>query len=113
MADLALTDEETRDLDSPSGDTTTGMYCQQCQICLGQCPEKLDIPTMMRSYMYAYGYRNLALARHTIDRAEQPVWLCENCHECRVDCTMGFDVRSKLRDISRIKNIPEDIIHLA
>ena len=113
MANLALSEEEIRDLDPPTGDTATGLYCQQCQRCVGQCPEELDIPTLMRSYMYAYGYRNLALARDTMDRVEQPGRLCENCRECIVDCTMGFDVRGKLTDISRIKDIPEDIIHMA
>jgi len=112
MADLDLTDEELRDLDPPSEDTASGLYCQQCNKCLAQCPENLDIPTMMRSYMYAYGYRNLGLARHTMDRADQHGLSCKECNECQVDCTMGFDVRGKIIDISRIMEVPEDLIHI-
>ena len=112
MADLGLTDEELRDLNPPAGDTTTGLYCQQCNQCVAQCPDNLDIPTMMRSYMYAYGYRNLGLARQTIDQAKLNYLACENCSECQVNCTMGFDIRGKILDISRIKEIPEDMIRL-
>ena len=110
MADMGLTDEELRDLDPPSEDTTSGLYCQQCNKCLAQCPENIDIPTMMRCYMYAYGYRNLGLARHTMDCMNQHGIYCETCRECQVNCMMGFDVRGKILDISRIKDIPEDII---
>jgi predicted aldo/keto reductase-like oxidoreductase len=110
MADLDLTDEELKDLDPPSEDTASGLYCQQCNRCLVQCPENIDIPTMMRCYMYAYGYRNLGLARHTMDRSDQHGLSCRECHECQVNCSMGFDVRGKILDISRIKDIPEDLI---
>jgi predicted aldo/keto reductase-like oxidoreductase len=113
MADLGLTDEELIDLNPPAGNTTSGLYCQQCNKCVAQCPENLDIPTMMRSYMYAYGYRNLSLARHTMDRADQHgLSTCKDCKECLVNCTMGFDVRGKILDISRIIEIPEDMIYL-
>jgi hypothetical protein len=68
---------------------------------------------MMRSYMYAYGYRNLSLARHTMDQVDLHGISCEHCRECNVNCKMGFDVRGKILDISRIKEIPEDMINLA
>ena len=110
MADLGLTDEELRDLDPPAGESTTGLYCQQCHKCVVQCPESLDIPTMMRSYMYAYGYRNLSQAHQTMDRVDQYGLSCNDCNECVVNCTMGFDVRGKILDISRIREIPEDMI---
>lgn len=113
MADMDLTDEEMMDLDPPAGINTSGIYCQQCGICLGQCPENLDIPTMMRSYMYAYGYRNLSLARHTIEQADLHRIPCGDCRVCQVACTMGFDVRKKIQDIYRIKGIPEDMVHLS
>ena len=113
MADMGLTDEELKDLNPPAGDTASGLYCQQCNKCVTQCLENLDIPTMMRSYMYAYGYRNLGLARHTMDRVDQHGLSCKDCWECKVNCTMGFDVREKILDIARIREIPEDMIHLS
>jgi predicted aldo/keto reductase-like oxidoreductase len=113
MADMDLADEELMDLNPPAGDTTTGIYCQQCNRCLAQCPENLDIPNLMRSYMYAYGYRNLGLARQTLDRTGMPPSSCEYCRECKVNCTMGFDVKEKILDISRISKIPEDFVYLS
>jgi predicted aldo/keto reductase-like oxidoreductase len=110
MGDMDLTDKELKDLNPPAGESTAGLYCQQCRKCLAQCPEQIDIPTMMRSYMYAYGYRNLPLARQTFDTARLPSLSCGECRECQVDCTMGFDVRGKILDISRIGEIPEDLI---
>jgi predicted aldo/keto reductase-like oxidoreductase len=110
MAELDLTEEEWMDLNPPAGGSTTGLYCQQCQACVAQCPENIDIPTLMRSYMYAYGYRNLALARQTMDRSQLSRLTCGDCHSCRVDCAMGFNVREKILDIARIRKIPEDMI---
>lgn len=113
MADMVLTEDEMKDLILPEGDNTTGLYCQQCQGCLAQCTEKIDIPTMMRSYMYAYGYHNLRLACQTVHSASQKPLPCHDCRECRVDCAMGFDVRKKLLDIERIKKLPEGMILFA
>lgn len=54
MENLELTEEEMRDLEGPGGTASSGLYCQQCNECISQCPENLDIPTIMRGYMYAY-----------------------------------------------------------
>lgn len=45
-------------LQPPADLKVTGLYCQQCEKCMRQCPANLEIPTLMRSYMYAYSYRN-------------------------------------------------------
>ena len=113
MSDMGLTEEELRDLNQPAGDYTSGIYCQQCNQCISQCPENIDIPTLMRSYMYAYGYRNLDLARRTVDLASLQSETCQDCNCCKVKCQMGFDIRGKILDIARIKDIPEDMIQLS
>jgi len=64
----------------------------------------------MRSYMYAYGYKNISQAWHTlsgIDPAENP---CEKCTTCNINCTAGFDVKGKILDISRLRNVPKDFV---
>jgi predicted aldo/keto reductase-like oxidoreductase len=111
MADVGLNNEELKDLNPPAGETSSGLYCQQCNQCLQQCPENLNIPAMMRSYMYAYGYRNLRLAHQTMYQAGPDHLSCKDCRECQVNCTMGFDIRGKILDIARIRDIPEDILH--
>ena len=113
MADLTLTEEEKQALKPPSAELSSGLYCRQCNQCLSQCPAAMDIPTVMRSYMYAYGYRNLEFARKTLDSANLSSIPCVDCSDCQVNCAMGFDVRSRILDIARLQNIPEDLIRLA
>lgn len=110
MADPELTEKEKQDLEPPSEDLSSGLYCQQCSKCIPQCPEKLDIPTIMRSYMYAYGYSNLEHARKTLCSTGLQSIPCNECARCTVQCQMGFNVRSKILDIARLQNVPEDLI---
>jgi predicted aldo/keto reductase-like oxidoreductase len=113
MDNTELTEQEKQDLKPPSEDLSSGLYCQQCNKCISQCPEAMDIPTIMRSYMYAYGYKNLELAHKTISSTGLHSFPCSACSHCNVECPMGFDVRSKILDIARLKDIPEDFIRYA
>jgi ferredoxin len=110
MEDLTLTPQEKADLQPPKGLSMAGFYCQQCEQCLPQCPATFDIPTLMRSYMYAYGYRNLEQARQTLDQVDVSEVACNNCHTCRVTCAMGFDIKDRVLDIARLKDVPEDFL---
>lgn len=110
MEDLTLTPEERKDLRLDESQTYAGLYCQQCDGCRGQCPEAVDVPTFMRSYMYAYGYRNTGLAQETLNSMELSSIPCSDCRNCSVSCSIGFDVRSKILDIARLKNIPSEFL---
>jgi len=110
MEDLTLSPKEKADLKLGQKRGMKGLYCQQCGKCIAQCRESLNIPTLMRSYMYAYGYRNSALAKETLQSVDLPNAPCTNCHTCTVTCTMGFDVRNKILDIVRLKDVPEDFL---
>jgi predicted aldo/keto reductase-like oxidoreductase len=110
MEDLALTPEEKADLRLGEKLALTGLYCQQCEKCLAQCPNNFDIPTLMRSYMYAYGYGNPFEARKTLETVNMADIPCQSCSTCQVTCSMGFDVRNKIMDIARIKAVPEEYL---
>lgn len=110
IRDIRLTDRELKDLELAGLRSEPGLYCQQCRKCLPQCPQGLDIPTIMRSYMYAYGYRNTAQAWYTLKSAEVPENACRDCTACGVNCTAGFDVREKILDIKRLGNVPPEFI---
>jgi len=110
MESLPLTPDEKADLSSGQGETATGLFCSQCRECLSQCPHDLDIPVLMRSYMYAYGYMNPSLARETLEIMNLAQMPCQNCDVCYVSCSMGFDVREKIVDIARIKDVPEEFL---
>lgn len=110
IRDLKMTDDELKQLAFAAGGSATGLYCQQCGQCLPQCPQNLDIPTLMRSYMYAYGYRNTEQAWHTLADARLAGNPCDRCDSCRVDCVSGFDVKAKIADIGRLRNVPLDFL---
>lgn len=110
MSDLKITEKEKNDLRLASTDNVPGLYCQQCTKCIPQCSNSYDIPTAMRSFMYAYGYRDLRYAKETLGYGNLPVNPCTDCIECTVKCTMGFDVRTKLQDIARLNNVPDEFL---
>lgn len=110
LADLKLTEQERKDLGLAARRTQESLYCQQCRACLAQCPHGLDIPTLMRSYMYAYGYRDASQARYALDSSGIVGKPCETCASCSVACRSGFDVRERIRDISRLHDVPLEFI---
>jgi len=110
MEDLTLTPKEREDLKLGQKTGMSGLYCAQCGRCRSQCRYNLDIPTMMRSYMYAYGYKNSALAKETLQSVDLHNTPCTDCHTCTITCSMGFDIRNKILDIVRLNDVPEDFL---
>jgi len=110
MENLALTPQEKADLKLDQGESATGLFCSQCNECVPQCPAALDIPTLMRSYMYAYGYGSTAKARETLDYVDLKGVPCSNCESCSVVCASGFDVKLKVTDIARLKDVPAEFL---
>ncbi len=110
IKDLKMSENEMKDLELAAMRPEIGLYCRQCRQCEPQCPAGLDIPTLMRSYMYAYGYRNAAQARRTLDIVELSGDPCGSCEACRVMCASGFDVRERVRDIVRLKAVPPEFL---
>ncbi len=106
MADLRLSEDEVRDLrlDQRAG----GLYCQQCQSCVPGCPQALPIPSLMRGYMYAYGYRNPGLAQELVSSLDLPESPCSKCPTCTAKCVKGFDVSGRIKDILRLRTVPGD-----
>lgn len=108
MEDLALTPQEKKDIELTK--TYTGLYCQLCAECLPQCPKGLFIPALMRSYMYAYGYKNLQAAKEASDSVDLSNMPCHDCQSCAVKCAMGFDIKTRAIDIARIKDLREEFL---
>ena len=110
IKNLKMTEQELKELNLAMFDSETGLYCQQCRQCIPQCEYKLDIPTIMRSYMYAYGYKNTSQAYHNLANVDLSGNPCENCGTCSVKCFARFDVKQKIMDISRLKGVPEEFL---
>jgi uncharacterized protein len=108
MDDLTLTAPEKEDLKRAA--STAGLYCQGCGQCVKQCIAKLPIPDLMRAYMYAYGYRQPALAKSLVVSLDLPPQVCEECSSCAVECLNRWNVGGKIRDIVRLRELPSEFL---
>jgi len=108
MEDLTLTPEEKKYLELVRVNHKDSLFCQGCGSCLKQCTIAPDIPTLMRSYMYAYGYRDLPAAVRNIKSVKDSPIACADCSSCVVDCEMGFDIKEKVLDIIRLRDFPQE-----
>jgi predicted aldo/keto reductase-like oxidoreductase len=110
IQNLKMTEQELKDLNLAGLNSEPSLFCHQCKKCIPQCRQNLNIPTLMRSYMYAYGYRDLEHAQHTLFEAGLDGRPCDACDVCNVKCTAGFDVKDKIQDIARLKDVPGDFL---
>jgi predicted aldo/keto reductase-like oxidoreductase len=108
MKDIVLTDQEKADLVAEA--SLPGLYCNACSNCVPGCPNNLPIPELMRAYMYAYGYHNAAMASELVSETAVETNPCAGCDTCTASCVRGFDIRGKISDISRLANVPYDLL---
>jgi len=102
MEDLKLTPEEKRDLKLEKGLGLAGLFCQQCRQCQDQCPAGLEIPGLMRAYMYAFGHNKPDKALETLSGWSSAGLACRNCAACTVQCALGFDVRNRALELAGV-----------
>jgi predicted aldo/keto reductase-like oxidoreductase len=108
MENPELNEEEKRYIEENKN--MASLFCISCQNCLGQCRKNLPIPDLMRAYMYTYGYSNLEKAYcllADLDLSNNP---CSGCNNCAVACTKKFDVTARIKDVSRLVDVPEEFI---
>jgi hypothetical protein len=60
--------------------------------------------------MYAYGYKNLEQAYYTLAASGMSGIPCNSCGVCQVNCAANFQIKEKIRDISRLKDVPMDFL---
>jgi len=100
--DPALRPEEERDLRLGELAGLPGLYCQQCAACAPQCPMGVQVPELMRAYMYAVGHGRPLHARQVLRACSSDEIPCARCGSCPVRCALGFDVRARARDLARL-----------
>lgn len=100
MSDLALTEKEQRDLQMAAAMKGT-LYCMNCRSCVPTCPNSVEIPKLMRSYMYAAGYGNYIQARMTIAElpAKQGLDVCRDCSVCTAFCRRDINIGSRVKSM--------------
>jgi hypothetical protein len=98
MNDLALSEKEKREIKLASMLRGT-FYCQNCRFCVSTCPHKVEIPELMRAYMYSEGYGNLIQAEMTVKELpeKQGLEVCQNCSSCSAKCQHGININDRLK----------------
>jgi predicted aldo/keto reductase-like oxidoreductase len=108
LRDFSLTKLERENLRRAS--LQAGLYCQGCGRCLTQCVSQLPIPDLMRASMYLYGYRNLVAAQDLLLSLTLPSDPCAECSACPVQCLNQWNVRERIRDVVRLRDVPSEFI---
>jgi len=103
VRNLAYTEDEQRFLNDQTF-VAEAEFCQQCGSCKDDCPKKADIPTMMRSHMYAVQYRNAALARETVVGISTGRGLdaCKDCASCQISCRHDVKIARKIDELKNM-----------
>ena len=108
MYDLRINKTEQTELEEAM--SFQGFYCQGCEACLPQCPNGMPVPDLMRAWMYAYGYRNRLEAYDLVQELHIPAGGCDTCQDCRVVCRKAFDIKDKINNIIRLRDIPREFV---
>jgi predicted aldo/keto reductase-like oxidoreductase len=77
------------------------LYCQNCRSCVSTCPQRVEIPSLMRSFMYAESYGNLIQAELTLDVLPEDKGLdaCRACALCTATCAYGINISDRLKSL--------------
>lgn len=108
LKDFSLTKAERENLRKAA--LQSSFYCQGCGRCLTQCVGQLPIPDLMRASMYLYGYRNLVAAQDLLFSLVLPSSPCAECSACPVQCLNQWNVRERIRDVVRLREVPSEFI---
>jgi len=101
--DLEYTDEEKEYLEDNKVEYSA-QFCLQCRECLPTCPKGVDIPTLMRTHMYASGYANFRQARLALEEipVEKGIKTCISCTNCIARCANAVSIKTKINELKLI-----------
>lgn len=79
-------------------------FCRQCKSCLASCPHDTDIPTLMRTHMYATQYGNLRHAKAVLGDIPEGrnLNVCSACDKCSATCANSVDIPGRIDDLKMI-----------
>jgi uncharacterized protein len=78
--------------------------CRHCGQCTGSCPKNADIPSLMRTHMYALTYGNPLLAKQTLSFIQpgRDLSACNNCNECTAKCSHRVQIANRIAELKEI-----------
>jgi hypothetical protein len=101
---LAYTDPEKKFL-ADKAFVAQAEFCQQCGQCRDDCPQRVDVPALMRSHMYAVQYRNVGMARQLLakSKAGRGLDACRTCDACQVHCRNSVQIARKIVQLKELQ----------
>jgi predicted aldo/keto reductase-like oxidoreductase len=103
VRNLSYTEEEKNFL-ADKAFTAEAEFCHQCGQCVEDCPKRVNIPTLMRSHMYAVQYRNASMAG-TMLAAMRPgkgLDACRECAACSATCRNSVQISRKIAQLKTL-----------
>jgi predicted aldo/keto reductase-like oxidoreductase len=102
--DLKYTTEEKKFLQDRNVKLGMASVCQQCRACVPTCPKGVDIPTLIRTHMYATCYTNFYQARATLNEIPNGKGLdiCVSCSRCTANCVNRVDIARRIDELKTI-----------
>ncbi|TRX72611.1 aldo/keto reductase [Carboxylicivirga sp. M1479] len=100
---LAFTTQERDFLDKAHVQLAQS-FCVQCSQCVNSCPHRNDIPTLMRTYMYAYQYDNMQQALATEKAMPRKYGLanCKDCGQCSAQCKRSLNLSQRIEALKEL-----------
>lgn len=102
--DLTYTQSEKKFLTDKNIKLALSSVCQQCSDCIDTCLNKVDIPALIRTHMYATCYSNFDQARITLKEIPKKIGLnaCLQCNKCLAKCTQNVNIDMRIKELKQI-----------
>ncbi|MCE5347503.1 MAG: aldo/keto reductase [Bacteroidales bacterium] len=101
---LAFTKEEEDFFRSKDVKLAIQSVCRHCGKCIDSCPQKADIPELMRTHMYSLSYGNPLKAKQTLSEIEpgKGLDICRDCGSCISKCQYKVPISDRISDLKEI-----------
>jgi predicted aldo/keto reductase-like oxidoreductase len=101
---LEYTQEERKFLEDHNVKLAIQSVCRFCSGCKGTCPNGVDIPSLMRTHMYATGYGNMHMTKSTFSNIEAGKGLdaCSLCPECVAQCRHSVEIAARIDELKSL-----------
>ena len=99
--DLEYTAEEKKFLEDHNVKLAIQSVCRFCGGCKESCPHGADIPSLMRTHMYAASYGNMHMTRSAYTGIESGHGLevCKGCTECVAQCRNSVKIAGRIEEL--------------
>jgi predicted aldo/keto reductase-like oxidoreductase len=104
VRNLDYTPEEKKFLEDHNVKLAMRAVCQQCSSCLSTCPERVNVPRLVRAHMYAASYPNIVQARATLEEIPRGRGLerCLACGECKARCVNTVNIAARIAELKAL-----------